>query len=337
MRQWLLPLVRAETPCLALLQERLRCPPLDSYFAFTANLGTHTFFMVMLPMLFWCGHGDLGRAYVSSDPPFIRPADACRSSVHILALGVYCSGFVKDLLCLPRPLSPPLQRITMSGSAALEYGFPSTHSTNAVSVAVYAMHVLRLREHALHPAVYLVLQALLYLYAGSIVLGRLYCGMHGFFDVVIGSMLGALLSVLQLKYGDAFDSWITNGTYVRPLVATLVVLALVRIHPEPADDCPCYDDSVAFAGVVIGIEAGSWHYASTPYASVSSMPPVTNPLEPGSIEWFSASTRIILGVLIIFAWRGTTKPILLRSLPPIFRLVEHLGLLLPRKFFLGAS
>jgi len=53
--------------------------------------------------------------------------------VHVLASGVIWSGFIKDMLCLPRPLSPPLHRITMSGSAALEYGFPSTHSTNAVS------------------------------------------------------------------------------------------------------------------------------------------------------------------------------------------------------------
>ena len=64
-RQKLIPLVRYETPYLAWLQEKVRTPALDSYFAFTANLGTHTFFMVFLPFLFWCGHTSLGRAYVS--------------------------------------------------------------------------------------------------------------------------------------------------------------------------------------------------------------------------------------------------------------------------------
>lgn len=43
----------------------MRTPALDSYFAFTANLGTHTFFMVFLPMLFWSGYTTLGRAYVN--------------------------------------------------------------------------------------------------------------------------------------------------------------------------------------------------------------------------------------------------------------------------------
>lgn len=63
-RQKLLPLVRYETPYLAWFQEKIRSPSLDSYFAFTANLGTHTFFMVFLPVLFWSGYTTYGRAYV---------------------------------------------------------------------------------------------------------------------------------------------------------------------------------------------------------------------------------------------------------------------------------
>lgn len=60
-RQKILPLIRYETPYLAWLQESIRTPSLDSYFAFTANLGTHTFFTIFLPILFWCGHTGLGR------------------------------------------------------------------------------------------------------------------------------------------------------------------------------------------------------------------------------------------------------------------------------------
>src|ERR1700753_3553207 len=118
----MLPWIRAETPPLARLQSLTRSTVLDIYFALAANLGTHTFFMIFLPLLFWCGCEEWGRALVN-----------------LLAYGVILSGVVKDLLCLPRPVSPPLQRITMSGSAALEYGFPSTHTTNAVSVAMYCM------------------------------------------------------------------------------------------------------------------------------------------------------------------------------------------------------
>jgi len=62
LREWLIPIVRWETPILADLQERYRTAALDSYFAFTANLGTHTFFMIFLPILFWSGEVQLARA-----------------------------------------------------------------------------------------------------------------------------------------------------------------------------------------------------------------------------------------------------------------------------------
>jgi len=255
--------------------------------------------------------------------------------VHILASGVFFSGFLKDLLCLPRPPSPPLHRITMSGSAALEYGFPSTHATNAVSVAVYGIVLLNSPDTTVSPLPNALLQTILYIYATSIVIGRLYCGMHGFFDVVIGSLLGALLSLVQCLYGGVFDEFIFSGTIKEVFVVILVILALVRIHPEPADSCPCFDDSVAFAGVMIGAEFGNWHFAQTNFAL--SDPPATVPFRLESIGWFKAVARIVLGVVIIFAWREVMKPSLLRYLPPVFRIIERLGLSLPRRFFTRAS
>ncbi|KAK7560602.1 sphingosine-1-phosphate phosphohydrolase [Phyllosticta citricarpa] len=317
LRCHLIPIVRWETPYLAYMQEVLRTPALDSYFAFIANLGTHTFFMVMLPILFWCGFTNLGKAMV-----------------HVLASGVFWSGFVKDMLCLPRPLSPPLQRITMSGSAALEYGFPSTHSTNAVSVAVYSLWMLHTSDDG--STLFAILKVCFYWYAFSIVFGRLYCGMHGFFDVIIGTLLGAVLAVVELLYGNKFDHWVCEKSMTNLVIVALVVLVLVRIHPEPADDCPCFDDSVCFAGVVIGVELASWHFAQTSFALPSPIPS-TIPFSIQEIGYIKATLRIILGVLIIFAWRGVMKPALLRVLPPVFRILERLRMSLPRRFFLEAS
>ena len=317
LREKLLPIVRWETPYVAWLQDTLRSPFLDSYFAWAANLGTHTFFMIYLPILFWCG--------------FTR---AARGQTQILAMGVFFTGFVKDMLCLPRPLSPPLQRITMSGSVALEYGFPSTHSTNAVSVVVYWLFLLR--EGDTTSTTNLALQALAYFYAFSIVLGRLYCGMHGFFDVVLGSALGLLIGILQYAYGDGFDHWILTD-HMQPVIFVILTTAvLIRIHPEPADDCPCFDDSLSFAGVVMGIELGGWHFAQNAIAQ-SKPTPGTAPFDLEKMGWVVATARIVLGVVIVFAWRAIMKPTLLKVLPPIFRVVEHYGLTLPRRYFTPAS
>ncbi|KAB8342760.1 hypothetical protein FH972_022358 [Carpinus fangiana] len=319
LRDYLIPIVRWETPVLSAMQEKYRTPALDSYFAFTANFGTHTAFMITLPILFWCGQVQIARAMTQ-----------------VLAAGVFFSGFIKDLLCLPRPLSPPLQRISHSASAALEYGFPSTHSTNAVSVAIYAIYSVYNAENPLPPALSYIVQGTFYFYAVSIVTGRLYCGMHGYFDVIFGSILGAIIAAMQCIYGDALDRFILNGTFQNVIIATLVVLVLVRIHPEPADDCPCFDDSVAFSGVFIGEQFGAWHYARTAF-SVDTPVPSTAPYDFATMGIVKTTLRILLGVVVIFAWRGLMKPALLRILPPLFRIIESAGLSLPRKFFLRAS
>ena len=102
------------------------------------------------------------------------------------------------------------------------------------------------------------------------------------------------------------------------------------------DDCPCFDDSVAFAGVMIGVELGNWHYARSGY-SWDYPVPATAPFSLEEIGWPKATLRIVVGVVVIFAWREFMKPTLLKALPPIFRVVESLGLNLPRRFFKQAS
>jgi hypothetical protein len=274
--------------------------------------------MIALPILFWSGYTSLGLALSN-----------------MLAFGVILSGVVKDLLCLPRPLSPPLQRITMSGSAALEYGFPSTHSTNAISVVIYVLYLLR-TAGSVDEQVKFWAQIACYAYGTSIVFGRLYCGMHGFFDVVIGSLLGAFIAGVQIAFGDSFHEWLWEGPYTHALTSALVMLAIVRLHPEPADDCPCFDDSVAFSGVLIGIYVALYTFPRTSY-SIDYPVPGTTPYSFADIGLLKTILRVLAGVVTIFVWRAIAKPFMFKILPPIFRTIEKIGADLPRTFFLKAS
>lgn len=255
----------------------------------------------------------------------------------LLAAGVFGSGLMKDLLCLPRPLSPPLTRITMSGSAALEYGFPSSHSTNAVSVAVLAIMLLRSPASVIPANFTWFLQVVAYFYMTSIVVGRLYCGMHGFFDVIFGSLLGAALAFAQYYLGPVRDEWLLGNSIQPLLISSAVILILVRTHPEPADDCPCFDDSVAFMGVVLGIDLGCYNFAAMGYADTTALLPYTIPFDLRRLGILRVIARIVVGVLVVFSWRAVMKPTLLQILPPIFRVVEKYGLDLPRRFFQPAS
>lgn len=264
---------------------------------------------------------------------------------------------------LPRPLSPPLHRITMSGSAALEYGFPSTHSTNAVSVALYGILTLRSTPDV-SPTLRISLEVLAWMYAISIVLGRLYCGMHGFLDVIVGIFLGAFLAIADWVSRDAIDAFVFSGSWQVPVVFIATVIILVRIHPEPADACPCFDDGVAFAAVVMGCDVGHWHYAQSSW-SWNEPVPATVPFSYEELGLTKSIFRVVagkpkiqillhcrldsiisrrylsmfiqIGVFVIFAWREIMKPTLHHFLPPLYRVVENVGLSLPRKHFTPAS
>jgi membrane-associated phospholipid phosphatase len=318
-----LPIIRAETPPLARIQSLTRSPILDSYFAFTANLGTHTFFMIFIPLIYWCGREEWGHALVN-----------------MLAAGVVLSGIIKDLLCLPRPVSPPLQRITMSGSAALEYGFLSTHSTNALSVALYAIWSLPDPELGLSETAKSIWTVCFCIYVLSIALGRLYCGMHGFSDVIAGGALGALLTLLQFEFGERYYEWVLYGSFWVPFLLMVAFLFVVRTHPEPADNCPCFDDSVAFLGVVIGINWSIWN--RNQFHAVRELllflpDRGANPAIGVPLDSWKNLIRVPVGVAIIVAYRAFTKPLMFRVLPPLFRVLEHLDLDLPRRYFLKAS
>jgi dihydrosphingosine 1-phosphate phosphatase len=169
------------------------------------------------------------------------------------------------------------------GSHHLEYGFPSTHSTNSVSIALYFFahvhHLIRVPDsnERISETTYYVTVALLIWYTFSIVFGRLYTAMHSFTDCAVGIALGTGIWALHWAVGKWVDHWIcTTGWAGEPRLFpsladtphtwsqvpfTVVPLALVMInqHPQPVDDCPCFEDAIAFISVVLGRVLSRWH------------------------------------------------------------------------------
>lgn len=44
-----------------------------------------------------------------------------------------------------------------------------------------------------------------------------------------------------------------------PLVVVPIGLFLVNQHAEPVDDCPCFEDAIAFVSVIMGAILARWH------------------------------------------------------------------------------
>ncbi|KAF9294741.1 hypothetical protein BGZ74_011131 [Mortierella antarctica] len=302
LRRWLLPYIRSETPILHAMQLKVRHPVLDVYFTMTAFSGNHTFFMIALPVLFWFGFSEIARGFTL-----------------IAAMGVYWAGFFKDYLCLPRPLSPPVVRLSRSKSTCLEYGFPSSHSTNAISVALFLYcHLLTTDPASWSPYTRELSIFGLIVYAVSIVYGRLYCGMHSITDCVGGSLIGICIWAVQWTFRHTIEYYMVSPVWWVPLVVAATGIFLVSIIPDPVDDCPCFDDCVAFIAVLMGLIPASIHFASTSYSSNYPVP-ATIPYST-DLGMIKSALRLVLGVGTLFIWRLFAKKVLYVILPPIYKL-----------------
>lgn len=344
--------VEWESKVIANMQERVRRPILDNYFVYTSSLGTHTFFMITLPAFAFFGRVDVARGLLM-----------------VLALGVYVASFVKDLVCAPRPFAPPVARLTM-GNHHLEYGFPSTHSTNSVSIALFFFQLLHrlyktpvssvvqnnvmqnattviegisdvVAETMVSTTTYYMLSGVLLFYMFSIVYGRLYTGMHSFTDCIMGVSLGAAIWALSLVCSDGLHDWIRDSGWIVPVVVIPLCLLLVHWHPQPIDDCPCFEDAIAFVSVIMGEVLSRWYMLHHGYDDSYFVRVMPGCIWGGWVDmftwWSMAVVKMVLGILIIFMWRIFAKTVMHTVLPPIFRLLSQAFTLPHRRFYTPAT
>lgn len=302
-RNFFLPLIAQETETIAGIQHACRTSWRDVYFAYTANLGSHTFYVLMLPLPTWFGFGNVTRDFV-----------------YLLGYGIYFTGLFKDLCCLPRPRSPPVHRITLSSYTAAEYGFPSSHTANATSVTLLVLSLLLRSYHQFDLRFALALAATL-LYYFSMVLGRVYCGMHGFQDLLVGSVIGLTCFVLRVLTRDAWDSLVLLTNAGIPL-SVLLNYALIYFHITPIDDCPCFEDSVAFIGVIIGLDIADWVFVKSLFHSVApefGYHYLDTHYSYAEFGLLKTVLRIVISVLPVVLWKAFSKKALRCGLSCLFK------------------
>ncbi|VEU23280.1 DEKNAAC104411 [Brettanomyces naardenensis] len=293
LRSLFLNLINKESPSLGYLQSYFRCKSLDYYFLYSANLGAHMFYVLMCPLPGWFGYTKL-----------------LRDSVAVLGLGIYLTGFVKDYLCLPRPRSPPLRRLTLSHYTAQECGCPSSHTANATSVCLLALHLLSNSwdDHSLLFNLSILITTSVYFL--TLVLGRIYCGMHGYVDLAVGSIIGSAVFVIRMYLGDWWDEILLNDPSILvPLGLTAFYYLLVYLHPVALDPCPCFEDSVSFVGVLIGLDTIHWLLAN--YSTgIDGFKPEDVPFTYEGLP--KMALRIAVGVASVSIWKSASKPVLMK-------------------------
>ncbi|CCE61979.1 hypothetical protein TPHA_0B03070 [Tetrapisispora phaffii CBS 4417] len=302
MRSYLLQYTDSQSTYLAKWQQYYRSDFLDIYFSYSASLASHTFYVICLPI-----------------PVFFDQYNLVRDLVYIIGSSIYLSGFLKDYWCLPRPQSPPVKRITLSEYTSKEYGAPSSHTANAVGVTL--LFLLRIWQHDYISIGWkLFYLCLAIFYNLTLVLGRVYCGMHGILDITSGAIIGVICFLARLTIPPFLKSMNFHPSeyLLFPMISTACGLFILLYQTVPIDVCPCFDDTVAFIGVLVGMDVSHW--AIERY----SLEHVVNNL--GDLERASTllvSTKFLLGVILVVVWKyALSKPFLIFLLKNILRIKD---------------
>lgn len=196
-------------------------------------------------------------------------------------------------------------------------------------------------ETALSKGWFITATCILGFYTFSIVYGRLYTGMHSFTDCAVGVLLGTAIWAIQFFFGPFINAWVVQSGWIVPATIIPLCMLLVHRHPQPVDDCPCFEDAIAFISVAMGDYLTRWGMARYQLDAK-----YLTPFMPGhpigtwsemSAWWSIAALKMICGVLAIFAWRIFAKFLLHRMLPPLFRFLAQAFTLPHRRYYTPAT
>ena len=230
-RRQLLAQILNGTPVLELIQKH-RTPRITRVMKFFSFLGTEDFYMLLVTSLIWVFDARLGRLLVL-----------------LMAAAFYFAGAVKNLLVLPRPPSPPIIPLKQD----TDWGLPSHHALLGVNMPWYLWFYMY-QHYQLELIVATVLFTILATWSFCVMFSRLYLGMHSPADVVTGGILGCLLLAVWLQVDNMVDLYIatSNGCYV----VLAAVIVLMWIHPDPQPTTITYADTMALAGITVGVAFG---------------------------------------------------------------------------------
>ena len=178
-------------------------PALDFPFKALTFLGDETFYLVFMPLFYWCLDRRLGARLF-----------------FLLLFSAYLNAVAKVVFDQPRPFNYD-QRVQAIVPAS-EGGMPSGHTQNAVVIWGY----LAAQSGKLFSWLIAVLLII------SIPISRVYLGVHFPTDLFGGYLLGGLILVLFLWLSPRVEKWLTEKGFAWQLAISLLVpLILILLSP----------------------------------------------------------------------------------------------------------
>ncbi|XP_056297069.1 sphingosine-1-phosphate phosphatase 2 isoform X3 [Pseudoliparis swirei] len=265
--------------------------PLHFLFLLSAGLGHEVFYITCLPCIQW------------SLDPFL-----CRRLINMWTLVMYVGQVMKDVLKLPRPLSPPVVKLETRVDA--EYGLPSTHAMAATAISFTVLLSAPSRIQFQFEVGLLIALTL----SSLVCLSRLYTGMHSVLDVVCGALISAAILFLTFPYWEAFDR-LQLTSAASPLAAVSLTLLLSYTYPAPPHRrSTTRGDTTTILGAGAGSSVGYWanQQLGRTFEPRGPLPAALPALTAGALALGGA--RFLVGVAALLGTRQVAKTLSLRAL-----------------------
>jgi membrane-associated phospholipid phosphatase len=209
---------------LILVIQAVHTPALDVFFNIITLLGSEEFYLLLLPLLYWCVDKRLAQRLA-----------------YLFLLSVYSNVALKSLFRHPRPFQYDSQVLKLSVEPArdLGYGLPSGHSQAAITVWGYLVVQARRRWiRALGVALMILIP-----------FSRIYLGVHFPTDVLVGLLIGVIWLGLFLWIEPRLEPWLARQSIgVQVGLVAAVPLILLVLHSSK--------DAAAAMGTLIGLGMG---------------------------------------------------------------------------------
>jgi len=259
---------------------------LEAPMKFFSFLGTENFFLLVLPLVYWCIDAGLG----------IRVG-------FILLTSAYVNSIFKLLFAGPRPYWVSDKVIPFSAESS--FGVPSGHAQNAVGV--WGIIASGIRK----PWAWIATVTLMFLIGFS----RLYLGVHFVHDVVTGWFIGSILLWAFVQFWRPVEAWLKQQALSSQILVALIISVIfialgavsvgrldgyvfpeewrdnaLRAGPLPAP--VSIEGFITSAGTFFGLAAGvAWLAARGGYQA------------EGPIQ--KRALRFVIGLIgVIILWRG---------------------------------
>jgi membrane-associated phospholipid phosphatase len=225
MEEWLRTLVPWGTEVIVWVQS-LSNPTLDTVFQALTFLGSEPFYLILLPIVYWCVHKEIGveLAYLSM-------------------LSAWLNSAFKHLFKIPRPLDPRIRILTEETSPS----FPSGHAQGTMINWGYLAYRFR------RPAFWVV--AILVILGVGV--SRIVLGVHFPQDVLGGWLIGLLLLVIYAWAEPRVAHRLAGQRMTIQLALALgVPVLLIFLHPADVEGYYPAEGAITPMGALAGFAVG---------------------------------------------------------------------------------